>query len=56
MQKNRLGQRSEFISNYIGQIVTVVFIFVFLSIFTDTFLTERNLINVPKQIAPNIYC
>ena len=55
MQKNRLGQRSEFISNYIGQIVTVVFIFVFLSIFTDTFLTERNLINVPKQIAPNMY-
>lgn len=50
-----MGQRSDFLSRYLGQIVTVLFIIVFLSISTDTFLTERNLINVPKQIAPNMY-
>lgn len=50
-----MGQRSDFLSRYLGQIVTVLFIIVFLSVSTDTFLTERNLINVPKQIAPNMY-
>lgn len=55
MEKKKITHRSEFLSSYIGQIITIIFIVAFLSIFTDTFLTERNLINVPKQIAPNVY-
>ena len=43
------------VKQYLGQIIFLVVIFVFLSIATTTFGTSRNLINVSRQISTNMY-
>ncbi|MBQ6594868.1 MAG: ABC transporter permease [Clostridia bacterium] len=43
------------VKQYLGQIIFLVAIFVFLTIATKTFGTSRNLINVSRQISTNMY-
>ncbi len=54
MPKMGGGLRS-FLTQYIGQVVFLLLVFLFLSFATDNFLSSQNLINVMRQISTNMY-
>lgn len=54
-KSNLLKKLRRWFATYLGQLIFLLLIIVVVSIKSDVFLTQRNLINVARQISTNLY-